>query len=79
MVAVRASSIVALFQGFQKAVTGGQQGQAVHYLQLPQAAPGREINNDPRWLQWLGQIDPLNGVTRQQLLTRAEHSGLNAM
>jgi hypothetical protein len=34
----------------------------------------REIDQDPRWHQWLMQIDPLTGVPRQQLLNDAINS-----
>jgi hypothetical protein len=35
----------------------------------------REIDNDPRWHQWLLQTDPLNGVVRQQILNDAINAG----
>src|SRR6516162_5559574 len=31
----------------------------------------REIDEDPRWHQWLRQADPLNGRIRQELLNVA--------
>jgi hypothetical protein len=35
----------------------------------------REIDNDPRWLQWLGEIDPFTGAIRQQVLDDAIAAG----
>jgi hypothetical protein len=35
----------------------------------------RIVNADARWLQWLQQVDQLNGVTRQELLNRATAAG----
>ena len=41
-----------------------------------EAAPNwREINRNPRWLQWLQEIDSLSGRTRQQLLNDATAAG----
>jgi hypothetical protein len=38
-----------------------------------EAAPNwREINRNPRWLQWLQEIDSLSGRTKQQGTRRAE-------
>jgi hypothetical protein len=34
-----------------------------------------EINASPAWLAWLQAVDPLNGITRQQLLNRAVQEG----
>jgi hypothetical protein len=34
-----------------------------------------EINQNPHWLAWLSQTEPLNGVPRQQLLNDAVASG----
>jgi hypothetical protein len=34
-----------------------------------------EINQDPRWLAWLSQNEPLNGIPRQRLLNDAVASG----
>jgi hypothetical protein len=35
----------------------------------------REIDNDPRWHQWLRQVDPYNGRIRQELLNDAIAAG----
>jgi hypothetical protein len=44
--------------------------------QVEAAIPNfREIDQDPRWHQWLLGIDPLNGRVRQQLLNDAIASG----
>jgi len=32
------------------------------------------INKDPKWLEWLGQEDPLTGKTRQQLIEEAQNN-----
>ena len=43
---------------------------------VAQAVPDYEnIDRDPRWHQWLLQIDPLNGVVRQQVLNDAIAAG----
>jgi len=34
-----------------------------------------EINQDPRWLAFLREVEPLNGVSRQALLDRAVREG----
>jgi len=40
--------------------------------ELADAVPNfLEINEDPRWLQWLGQVDPMFGEPRQAALDRA--------
>jgi len=45
-------------------------------LQVEQAVPNfREIDQDPGWHRWLSQIDPLNGVRRQDLLNSAVARG----
>lgn len=44
--------------------------------QLDRSLPNwREVNNDPRFLSWLGQPDPFSGLPRQQLITDAHVSG----
>jgi hypothetical protein len=35
----------------------------------------QEIDNDPRWHQWLRQVDPYNGRIRQELLNDAIAAG----
>jgi hypothetical protein len=35
----------------------------------------QEIDNDPRWHQWLRQVDPYNGRGRQELLNEAIAAG----
>jgi hypothetical protein len=35
----------------------------------------REVNVDPRFVQWLAQQDPFSGMVRQDLITRAHVSG----
>src|SRR6516165_7790157 len=35
----------------------------------------QKIDNDPRWHQWLRQVDPLNGRIRQELLNDAIAAG----
>jgi hypothetical protein len=35
----------------------------------------REINNDPEFIKWLNQVDPLAGVTRMELLRRGYNVG----
>jgi hypothetical protein len=35
----------------------------------------RQINNDPEFIKWLNQVDPLAGVPRMQLLTTAYNHG----
>jgi len=45
-------------------------------LALDAAIPNwREINQNPHWLQWLRQVDSLNGRTRQELLNDATAAG----
>jgi hypothetical protein len=45
-------------------------------MQLDAAIPNwREINQNPAWLQWLQQVDALNGRTRQELLNAANAAG----
>lgn len=40
---------------------------------LKQAVPDWEqINEDPRWLAWLGEVDPVYGVPRQMALDNAQ-------
>lgn len=34
----------------------------------------QEVNADGRWLQWLGEVDPLSGVPRQAYLTNAQEN-----
>jgi hypothetical protein len=46
---------------------------------IERAVPNwREIDRDPRWLQWLGGLDALSGRVRQDLLDEAIDQG-NAM
>jgi hypothetical protein len=46
------------------------------HRQLVAAVPRwSEINASPVWLNWLQGVDPLNGITRQQLLDRAVQEG----
>lgn len=48
------------------------------YTTLNQLVPDWEaINSDQRWLQWLAEVDPIYGVTRQVALDTA-HKTLNA-
>jgi hypothetical protein len=43
---------------------------------LERAVPNwREVNNDPRFIEWLDNPDPLSGRTRQQLLNEATARG----
>jgi hypothetical protein len=43
---------------------------------LAAAVPNwREIDNDPRWLAWLSETDPLTGATRQRVLDDAIAAG----
>lgn len=37
----------------------------------------REIDQDPQWLEWLGEVDPMVGKTRQEALNDA-HNSLDA-
>ena len=37
----------------------------------------REIDQDPKWLEWLGEYDPLTGATRQESLNNA-HTSLDS-
>lgn len=37
----------------------------------------RDIDQDPKWLEWLGEYDPLTGATRQEALNTA-HTALDA-
>lgn len=34
----------------------------------------QQVNSDERWLQWLGEVDPLSGVPRQRYLDHAQQS-----
>jgi hypothetical protein len=44
-----------------------------YYDTLEEAVPDIwTINKDPKWLEWLGQEDPLTGKTRQELLEEAQ-------
>jgi hypothetical protein len=54
----------------------GREMQLRLHQQVQQAVPDwAAINSDPRWLAWLSQTDPLNGVSRQTLLDRAVQEG----
>jgi len=45
---------------------------------LDKAVPDWEtINKDPAFLKWLGEMDPLTGIQRQELLNQA-HKALDA-
>ena len=49
--------------------------QDKYYDALEEAVPDIwTINKDPKWLEWLGQEDPLTGKTRQQLLEEAQNN-----
>lgn len=37
----------------------------------------REIDSDPQWLEWLGEVDPMVGNTRQEALNSA-HTAMDA-
>jgi hypothetical protein len=46
------------------------------HQEVVRAVPNwNEINNDPRWLQWLNTPDVYNGCTRQRLLNDAVAAG----
>ena len=56
----------------QNAQSAEAAANASFYTSLGQAVPDyRAINTDPRWLQWLGQVDPLTGSSRQKYLDAA--------
>jgi hypothetical protein len=56
------------YQGEQVAVSAGDR----FWNRLAQLVPDyKAINSDQGWLSWLGQVDPLTGATRQQLLDAA--------
>lgn len=45
------------------------------YATLGQLVPDyRDVNTDPRWLAWLGEVDQLTGLTRQKYLDNAAAS-----
>ncbi len=48
-------------------------GENIFYKQLDDSVPDwQAINKDPNWLDWLEEIDPLTGRTRQKLLDEAQ-------
>lgn len=51
-----------------------QNAQERFFGELAKAVPDwQQINTDQRWLDWLGEIDPLSGVPRQVYLDNASH------
>ena len=55
--------------------TVAKTAQDKYYDTLEEAVPDIwTINKDPKWLEWLGQEDPLTGKTRQDLLEEAQNS-----
>ena len=50
-------------------------GENIFYSQIDDLVPDwQTINNDPNWLEWLREIDPLTGRSRQQLLDEARNA-----
>jgi hypothetical protein len=53
-----------------------EQTRKAMHQQVEAAVPNwRDIDSDPRWHQWLGEIDPFTGVIRQQVLDDAIAAG----
>lgn len=51
-----------------------QSAQERFFGELEKAVPDwQQINTDPRWLEWLGEVDQLSGVPRQVYLDNASH------
>ena len=51
-----------------------QNAQERFFGELAKAVPDwQQINTDQRWLDWLGEVDPLSGVPRQVYLDNASH------
>ena len=49
-----------------------QTAEGTFFTNLDKAIPDWEtINRDPAFLNWLGQVDPLTGIRRQELLDQA--------
>jgi hypothetical protein len=53
-----------------------EQARKAMHQQVEASIPNwLEIDNDPRWHQWLSGIDPLSGATRQRVLDDAIAAG----
>lgn len=51
-----------------------QNAQERFFGELAKVVPDwQQINTDQRWLDWLGEVDPLSGVPRQVYLDNASH------
>ena len=60
----------------KRAQQSEQQSEAAYFEALGQLVPEWErINTDPRFHEWLADIEPMLGTTRQDMLERAQAAG----